>query len=156
MRMSLESVKEALEKYDAKERILVFKESSATVDLAAKDIGCAPAEICKTMAFDVEGNTIVIAMAGDARVDNHKYKEYFHKKAKMLKGEEVPARTGHPIGGVCPFGLKEGCQVYLDVSLKRFEYVYPACGDINAAIKVSLKELEQFSGCYAWIDVTSY
>lgn len=152
--MSLTSVKEALSKYHAEDQILIFPSSSATVELAAEDIGCTPAEICKTMAFDVDGRTVVIAMAGDARVDNHKYKEFFHKKAKMLKGEEVVQRTSHPIGGVCPFGLPEECEVYLDVSMKRFEHVYPACGDINAAIRVTLNELETYSGCSTWIDVT--
>ena len=154
--MSLESVKEALQKYNAEDRIMIFPESSATVELAAKDIGCEPKQICKTMSLDVEGRTVIIAMAGDARIDNHKYKAYFHKKAKMLKGDEVMERTGHMIGGVCPFGLKEGCEVYLDESMKRFDCVYPACGSYNSAIKVSLEEMERFSNSAQWIDVTTY
>jgi prolyl-tRNA editing enzyme YbaK/EbsC (Cys-tRNA(Pro) deacylase) len=107
------------------------------------------------MAFDMDGRTVLICMAGDARIANHAYKELFHKKAKMLKGDEVVARTSHPIGGVCPFGLPYDCEVYLDESLKRFEYVYPACGSANSAVKLTLPELETYSGYKAWINVTS-
>lgn len=152
--MSLESVKKDLAQYGADKRILVFDKPSATVEMAAEDIGCKPEDICKTMAFDVNGETVVIAMAGDARIDNHKYKAFFHKKAKMLQGEEVEKRTSHPIGGVCPFGLPKGVKVYLDESLKRFDKVYPACGSVNSAICVTLDELQQYSHCTDWIDVT--
>ncbi len=152
--MSFESVKNALHKFGADERIMVFDSSSATVDMAAADIGCNPEDICKTMAFDVDGKTVVIAMAGDARIDNHKYKAFFHKKAKMLQGDEVVNRTSHPIGGVCPFGLPEDVEIYLDASMKRFEKVYPACGSINSAICVTLDELQEYSGSDQWIDVT--
>ncbi|MDD6367521.1 YbaK/EbsC family protein [Anaerolactibacter massiliensis] len=153
--MSSESVRKQFEEAGIADRIMTFDSSSATVELAAEDIGCAPAEICKTMAFDVDGRTILICMAGDARIANHAYKELFHKKAKMLKGDEVVARTSHPIGGVCPFGLPDDCEVYLDESLKRFEYVYPACGSANSAVKLTLPELETYSGYKAWINVTS-
>ena len=105
--MSSESVRKQFEKDGIADRIMTFDSSSATVELAAEDIGCAPAEICKTMAFDMDGRTVLICMAGDARIANHAYKELFHKKAKMLKGDEVVARTSHPIGGVCPFGLPD-------------------------------------------------
>lgn len=152
--MSLESVRESLKKFGADTRILEFESSSATVDLAAEDLHCRPEEICKTMAFDVDGRTVVIGMAGTARIDNHKYKGFFHAKAKMLKGDEVVQRTSHPIGGVCPFGLSEGVEVYLDESLKKFEKVYPACGSANSAICVTIDELQEYSGCHNWIDVT--
>jgi prolyl-tRNA editing enzyme YbaK/EbsC (Cys-tRNA(Pro) deacylase) len=138
------------------DRILVFSSSSATVALAARDIGCTEGEICKTMAFDVEGRTVLVCMAGDARIDNHKYKAFFHKKAVMLKGEELEKRTGHAAGGVCPFGLKESCEVYLDVSMKRFAQVYPACGSSTSAVRLSLDELVQLSGSRGWVDVTSF
>ncbi len=153
--MSSESVRKQFEEAGIADRIMTFDSSSATVELAAEDIGCAPAEICKTMAFDVDGRTVLICMAGDARIANHAYKELFHKKAKMLKGDEVAARTSHPIGGVCPFGLPESCEVYLDESLKRFEYVYPACGSVNSAVKLTIAELEKYSGYQAWVNVTS-
>ncbi len=152
--MSFESVVNHLGKFNAESRIIVFDSSSATVDLAAADIGCTRAEICKTMAFDVAGRTVIIAMAGDARIDNHKYKSFFGKKARMLQGEEVERRTSHQIGGVCPFGLPEDAEIYLDESMKRFAYVYPACGSYNSAIRVSLEELMEFSGSRNWIDVT--
>jgi prolyl-tRNA editing enzyme YbaK/EbsC (Cys-tRNA(Pro) deacylase) len=153
--MSSESVRKQFEEAGIADRIMTFDSSSATVELAAEDIGCAPAEICKTMAFDVDGRTVLICMAGDARIANHAYKELFHKKAKMLKGDEVAERTSHPIGGVCPFGLPADCEVYLDESLKRFEYVYPACGSVNSAVKLTIPELEKYSGYKAWINVTS-
>ena len=151
--MSLESVRTHLSQFNAEDRIMIFEQSSATVDLAAKDIGCDPDEICKTMAFDVEGRTVLICMAGAGRVDNHKYKAFFHKKAKMLKGDEVLERTGHPAGGVFPFGTKDGVEIYLDESLKKYHDVYPACGSIDSAIKVTIEELERYSGSCQWIDV---
>ena len=106
------------------------------------------------MSFHVGDEVIVIVMAGDARIDNKKYKSFFHKKAKMLHGEEVESLTGHPIGGVCPFGLKEGVKVYLDESLERFDHVYPACGSPNSAIKLTIPELEKYAHQESWIDVT--
>ena len=151
--MSVETVKEYFRQYGMEDRILEMEDSTATVALAAQTLGCREQEITKTMSFAIDDETIIICMAGDAKISNHKYKETFHKKAKMLRGEEVVERTGHLIGGVCPFGLKEGCTVYLDESLKRFEYVYPACGGPHAAIKLSLEELEKYSGYQAWIDV---
>ncbi len=152
--MSLNTVKEHLASFGAEDRIMIFAESSATVDLAARDIGCDPSLICKTMAFENGPKTLIIAMAGDARIDNRKFKDRFHTKARMLKGEEVIDRTSHPVGGVCPFGLKEGCEVYLDTSLKRFEKVYPACGSPNSAICLTIDEMEKFSGSDQWVDVT--
>ena len=151
--MSVETVKDYFRQYGMEDRILEMEESTATVALAAQTLGCREQEITKTMSFALDDETIIICMAGDAKISNHKYKETFHKKARMLRGEEVVERTGHLIGGVCPFGLKEGCTVYLDESLKRFVYVYPACGGPHAAIKLSLEELEKYSGYKAWIDV---
>lgn len=153
--MSLKSVKNYFAQYDMDSRIVEFPVSSATVELAAQAIHCDEKEIAKTMSFHVGEEVVVVVMAGDARIDNKKYKAFFHKKAKMLHGEEVEALTGHPIGGVCPFGLKEGIKVYLDESLERFEYVYPACGSPNSAIKLSIPELEKYSHNTSWIDVTS-
>ena len=152
--MSMESVRKQFEEEGISDRIMEFEKSSATVEEAAVDIGCKPEEICKTMAFDVDGKTVLIAMAGDVKVSNHKYKGFFHKKAKMLRGDEVAERTSHPIGGVCPFGLPADCVVYLDESLKRFEKVYPACGSINSAIGVTVDELEKLAHAAGWIDVS--
>ena len=112
--------------------------SSATVDLAAQAVGCEPAHIAKTLSFLVDGSPVLIVAAGDARVDNHKYKDFFKAKAKMLSPEEVVELVGHAVGGVCPFGVKEGVKVYLDESLKRFDIVYPACGSSNSAVKLSM------------------
>ena len=120
----------------------------------AQAIGCKEQEIAKTMSFHVGDEVIVIVMAGDARIDNKKYKSFFHKKAKMLHGDEVESLTGHPVGGVCPFGLKEGIKVYLDESLERFDHVYPACGSPNSAIKLTIPELEKYAHQESWIDVT--
>lgn len=151
--MAFEKAKEHLKKFGLEERIMVFDTSSATVELAAEAVGCEPARIAKTLSFLVEDGCILVVAAGDARVDNKKYKAQFHTKAKMLSFEEVEERTGHGVGGVCPFGVKEGVKVYLDESLKRFERVYPACGSSNSAVELALPELEQASGCEAWIDV---
>ncbi len=151
--MSVETVKAYFRQFGIEDRILEMEESTATVELAAQTLGCREQEITKTMSFLVDDQVVIICMAGDAKISNHKYKAYFHKKARMLKGDEVLALTGHYIGGVCPFGLKEGCTVYLDESLKRFEYVYPACGGPHAAIRLTLEELEKYSGYREWIDV---
>lgn len=151
--MAFEKAKEHLKKFGLEDRIMVFDTSSATVELAAEAVGCEPARIAKTLSFLVEDGCILVVAAGDARVDNKKYKAQFHTKAKMLSFEEVEAQTGHGVGGVCPFGVKEGVKVYLDESLKRFERVYPACGSSNSAVELTLSELERASGCEVWIDV---
>lgn len=151
--MAFEKAKEHLEKFGLEERIMVFDTSSATVELAAQAVGCEPARIAKTLSFLVEDGCILVVAAGDARVDNKKYKAQFHTKAKMLSFEEVEERIGHGVGGVCPFGVKEGVKVYLDESLRRFEEVYPACGSSNSAVRLTLPELQRASGCEAWIDV---
>ena len=152
-KMAFEKAKEYLKQFGLENRILVFDTSSATVDLAAQAVGCEPARIAKTLSFKVGDDCVLIVAAGDARIDNSKYKAQFHTKAKMLAPEEVEILVGHAIGGVCPFGVKEGVKVYLDVSLRRFESVYPACGSSNSAVELTLSELETASGSEGWIDV---
>lgn len=154
--MSVEKVKEYFKKYNIENRIQEFKESSATVELAAKALNCKPEKIAKTLSFKIEDKPILIVVAGDARVDNSKYKTQFGKKAKMLTQDEVLNLIGHPVGGVCPFAINEGVDVYLDKSLKRFENVYPACGSSNSAIKLSIEELEKYSNYVSWIDVCKF
>lgn len=152
--MSLESVRSYLTQWNAEDRILEFPASSATVADAAKVLGCKEEEIAKTMSFKVEEQVVLVVMAGDVKVANPKFKAQFNKKPTMIKGDEVEALTGHPPGGVCPFGVNEGADIYLDESLKRFDKVYPACGSNNSAIEVTLQELEQFSQFKDWVDVS--
>ncbi len=151
--LSIEKAKKHLAKFGAEGRVLEFDTSSATVELAAQAVGCEPARIAKTLSFRTHDGVILIVAAGDAKVDNAKYKARFGCKAKMLTVDEVEAETGHQIGGVCPFGINEGVAVYLDESLRRFETVYPACGSSNSAIELSLAELEKFSESNVWVDV---
>lgn len=151
--MSVENVRKHLEQFDAQDRILEFPVSSATVELAAKAVGCEPARITKTLSFQIGEDCVLIAAAGDAKIDNGKYKRFFGTKAKMLPPEEVAAKTGHAVGGVCPFGVPESVKVYLDVSMKRFVTVFPAAGSSNSAIELTTEELEHFSGSLGWIDV---
>ena len=151
--MSLEKGKAFFEALGMGDRVLVFDVSSATVELAAQAVGCEPARIAKTLSFKVEEQAILIVAAGDAKVDNSKYKAWFHTKARMLAPEEVETMTGHAVGGVCPFGINEGVRVFLDESLKRFETVYPACGSSNSAVGLTIPELEQYSGYEDWVDV---
>lgn len=152
-KMSFDRAKEYLKQFGLENKVLVFDTSSATVELAAQAVGCEPARIAKTLSFKVGEGCILIVAAGDAKIDNGKYKAQFHTKAKMLSADEVEACVGHAVGGVCPFGVKEGVDVYLDVSLKRFESVYPACGSSNSAVELTLAELERSSGAKEWIDV---
>lgn len=152
--MSFESAKAYLEKYGIADRIIVPEESSATVELAAEALHTEPARIAKTLSFMVGDQPVLIVMEGTARVDNHKYKEFFHKKAKMMTPEQLDEYVGHQPGGVCPFGIKDGVDVYLDVSLKKFETVFPAVGSSNSAIELTIPELEKYSGYKQWIDVT--
>lgn len=151
--MSIERVKAYFKDYGMEERILEFDVSSATVELAAAALHCEPERIAKSLSFMVEGHGILVVAAGDARIDNHKYKEQFHTKAKMLSKDEAEALIGHAVGGVCPFAVNEGVDVYLDVSLKRFETVFPACGSSNSAIELTIPELEKYSGYVSWVDV---
>lgn len=151
--MSLEKAKEHLKKYGMDERIMEFPVSSATVKEAAEALSCSEAEIAKTLGFVVNEEAILIVTAGDQKIDNSKYKAQFHTKAKMITFEDVENTVGHEVGGVCPFGIPGNVTVYLDVSLKRFDVVYPACGSHNSAIKLAIAELEQASEYAAWIDV---
>jgi len=151
--MSFERAKEYLKQIGLDSKIMVFDTSSATVKLAAQAVGCEPAKIAKTLSFLVDETCVLIVTAGDAKIDNHKFKSQFHTKAKMISADEVEQYTGHAVGGVCPFGVKENVKVYLDISLKRFEIVYPACGSSNSAVKLSIWELEQSSAYLGWVDV---
>lgn len=151
--MSIEKVKRYFEKFNLNNRIQEFNQSSATVDLAAKALNCRPELIAKTLSFYVNDEPILIVIAGDTKIDNSKFKTMFMTKARMLKPDEVESKIGHAIGGVCPFAIKENIKVYLDESLRRFEYVYPACGSNNSAIKLSISELEMYSNFNSWIDV---
>ena len=151
--MSLINAKEYLEKYGLENRIMEFDVSSATVKEAAKAINCKEGEIVKTLSFIVNDIPILIAVAGDSKIDNSKFKEEFQTKAKMIPFDNVEELIGHAVGGVCPFGINENVEVYLDNSLKRFDIVYPACGSSNSAVKLTLYELEKASNCKKWIDV---
>ena len=151
--MSLTRVKEYFKKYNKENDIIVLDESSATVAEAAHALHCEEKEIAKTLSFRLHDKAILIVTAGDAKIDNAKYKAEFHTKASMLSFEEVESIIGHGVGGVCPFGINDGITVYLDESLKRFEYVYPACGSSNSAIKLTINELEKYSNYDKWIDV---
>ncbi len=152
--MSLENVKAHLDTFGLAERIIIPEASSATVSEAAAALECDECEIAKTMSFMIDGSPVIIVMAGDARIDNGKYKGFFHTKAVMIKPEEVDSLLGHPVGGVCPFALPEGVSVYLDESLRRFEHIYPAAGTRSSAVKLTPNELEMASGAKEWICVT--
>lgn len=151
--MAIEGVKTYFKQYGMEEKIREFDVSSATVELAAQALSCEPARIAKTLSFMVDGHAILIVAAGDVKIDNHKYKEQFHAKAKMLSPEEAETLVGHAIGGVCPFAVNEGVTVYLDESLKRFETVFPACGSSNSAIELTIPELEKYAAPVQWVDV---
>lgn len=152
--MSVAQVKTYLEQWNLQDRVKEFEVSSATVELAAQAVGCEPARIAKTMSFLVNGKAVLILLAGDVKIDNHKYKEQFHVKAVMLKADQLDGYIGHPIGGVCPFDVKEDVDVYLDESLRRFDKVYPAAGSASSAVELTLAELEQASRSKGWIDVS--
>ncbi len=151
--MAIEKVKEYFARFGMEGRVREFAVSSATVELAAKALGCEPCRIAKTLSFMLGSGPILIVAAGDAKIDNPKYKAQFGAKAKMLTSDEVEALIGHGVGGVCPFAAKEGVAVYLDESLKRFETVFPACGSANSAIELTIEELERYSGFASWVDV---
>ena len=151
--MSIERVKEYFGKFHMADRIQEFDVSSATVELAAQALHCEGCRIAKSLSFKVADNPIVIVVAGDAIVDNAKYKHQFGAKAKMLTVEEAVELIGHAVGGVCPFAVNEGVTVYLDESLKRFETVFPACGSSNSAIELTIEELETYSGYTEWVNI---
>jgi Cys-tRNA(Pro) deacylase len=152
--MGYEAVKKYFEEHHIPNEIILLNESSATVELAAKALGREPGEIAKTLAMELkDGTHFVLVVMGTARIDNRKYKECFGSKAKMLSLEETLAVTGHPVGGVCPFGLPESIGVYLDESLKKFEMVFPAAGTGNSAVGFTPEDLAQATGG-RWVDVT--
>ena len=151
--MALEKVISYFEKNGLKDRVKVFEQSSATVELAALAVGCEPAHIAKTMSFLQGDKPILIVTAGDARIENKKYKTLFHQKAKMIPWDDVENYIGHAPGGVCPFEINENVDTYLDISLKRFGTVYPAAGSDNSAVALSIAELEKYSSSKGWIDV---
>ncbi len=151
--MSIEKGRAYFRQFGMEDRVLEFNVSSATVELAALALGVEGARIAKTLSFKKGDSCILILAAGDARIDNHKFKDKFHMKAKMLSPDEVLTLVGHPVGGVCPFGINDGIDVYLDESLKRFETVFPAVGSGNSAIELNLDELYKYSNAVEWIDV---
>ncbi len=152
--MAIEKVKAYFRQFGMEDQVLEFDVSSATVELAAEALHCEPCRIAKSLSFVVDGKPILIVAAGDARIDNKKYKAQFGQKAVMPHGEDVETLIGHGIGGVCPFAVNEEVTVYLDQSLRRFETVYPACGSANSAIRLTIPQLEKYSGFAAWIDVS--
>lgn len=151
--MSIEKVRAYFQPLGREKDILEFPVSSATVELAAQAVGVVPARIAKTLSFLVDDGCVLVVAAGDAKIDNSKFKGFFHTKAKMLNAEQVSTFTGHAIGGVCPFGNPDGVKTYLDESLKRFSTVFPAAGSSNSAIELTCDELENYSHSLAWIDV---
>lgn len=152
--MSIERARAHLAKYGLEDRIRELTVSSATVALAAEALGCEPARIAKTLSFENGEGAILVIAAGDARIDNAKFKHRFGMKAHMLSSERVEPLIGHGVGGVCPFGIHEGIPVYLDESLKRFDIVYPAAGTAASAVMLTLSELERASEADGWVDVT--
>lgn len=153
--MSLQSVRDHFKKFNRETDILEYDQISATVEQAAIALNVIPARIAKTLSFkDKEGNAFLVVTAGDAKVDNRKFRDQFECKAKMLSADEVVEQTGHVIGGVCPFGLANDLPVYLDISMKRFSTVFPACGSINSAIQLTCDELYEYSGATSWVDVS--
>lgn len=151
--MSIEKGRAYFRKFGMEDRVLEFSVSSATVELAARALGVLPARIAKTLSFRKDDTCILVLAAGDARIDNRKFKERFNMKAKMLTPDEVLELVGHPVGGVCPFGINDGIEVYLDVSMRRFETVFPAVGSGNSAIELDLQELYKYSNAVDWVDV---
>ena len=152
-KMSIERVRDYFRQYGMEGRIREVDASSATVETAAAALGCEPKRIAKTLSFCAGEDIILVVTAGDRKIDNKKYKARFGCKAQMLKAEEVEPIVGHGVGGVCPFGINDGIDVYMDVSLKRFDTVFPAAGSGNSMIELGIDELEQYGGCSGWVDV---
>ena len=151
--MSYLKAKQHLEQYNLEDKIIEFSSSTATVALAAEQVGVSEGEIAKSMTFLVNDQPILVIVAGDKKIDNHKYKDEFKVKAKMISFDDVETLIGHKAGGVCPFGINDNVRVYLDLSLKKYEYVYPACGTSNTAVKLLINELEKASKYIKWVDV---
>ncbi len=152
--MAIEKVKKYLESVNALDRLMIFEESTATVEEAAKAVGCEPGNIAKTISLLVNDKPILILLAGDVKIDNHKFKDTFHTKTKMIPIDEVEGLVGHAVGGVCPFAVNEGVPIYFDESLKKFETIYPAAGNEHSAVRLQLDELEKFIKSAGWIDVS--
>lgn len=152
--MSIQKVREYFAQWRMEDRVQELSQSSATVEEAAAALHTEGKRIAKSMSFLVDDQPILVIFAGDARVDNHKFKMRFHKKATMIKHDDVERLIGHPVGGVCPFAVNPGVAVYLDESLKRFQTVFPACGSANSAIELTLPELETYSHAKEWVDVS--
>lgn len=151
--MAIEKVREYFTQQGIADRIREFDVSSATVELAAEALGCEPCRIAKSITFHVEDKVVMIVTAGDCKIDNPKYKKQFGTKAKMLGRDEAEDLVGHAVGGVCPFAVNEGVEIYLDDSLKRFETVFPACGSSNSAAEFTIPELEKYTDFCSWVDV---
>ena len=151
--MALEKVIEYFKQYNLENRVLILEESTATIELAAKALNIEGQRVAKSLTFKTEEKIIMIITAGDTKIDNAKYRHFFNCKAKMLTFDEVNEFIGHEVGGVCPFAINEGVEVYLDESLKRFETVFPACGSSNSAIELNIDELYKYSNAISWIDV---
>ena len=154
--MAIDKVREYFKKFNMEDRIQEFDVSSATVEEAAKALNTEGKRIAKSLSFKTKDKVMLIILAGDAKISNSKYKATFHEKAHMLGFDEVNELTGHPVGGVCPFAIKDGIKVYLDESLKRFKTVFPACGSTNSAIELTIDELEKYSNNTSWVDVSTY
>lgn len=152
--MSIEKVRAYFKNEGLEDRIREFDVSSATVELAAQALNCEPCRIAKTLSFHVGERVVLAVLAGDAKIDNKKYKAQFGTKAKMLSREETGPLVGYDVGGICPFAVNEGVEVYLDQSLKRFDTVYPACGSANSAIELSIPELERYSCSKGWVNLS--
>ena len=151
--MSIEKAKEYLKQFNKDKDVIELQDSTATVELAAKALGVIPARIAKTLSFKTDEGCVLIVTAGDTKIDNKKYKNYFGTKAKMLTPDEVVEYIGHAIGGVCPFGVKENVRIYCDVSLQRFATVFPACGSANSAIELTCDELFNIAKAQEWVDI---
>lgn len=152
-RMSIEKVREYLRQYGKDGGVIEFDQSSATVREAAADLGTEEGRIAKSMSFLIGGSPAIIVLAGDGRIDNRKFKDTFHEKARMIAPEDVEAMTGHPVGGVCPFAINDGVTVYIDVSVKRFDTVFPAAGTPSSAIELTPEELFRISKAADWVDI---
>ena len=151
--MSIEKVKAYFKRFNMEDKVIVLEQSSATVELAAKALGIEEARIAKTMSLLIDENPILVVAAGDTKIDNKKYKEKFHTKAKMIPFDFVEKYIGHTPDGVCPFGINDNINVYLDNSLKRFQTVFPAAGSSNSAIELNINELEKYSNSKEWVDI---
>ncbi|MBR1729799.1 MAG: YbaK/EbsC family protein [Selenomonadaceae bacterium] len=154
--MAIDKVKNFLESINELDRLMIFEESTATVDQAAAAVGCKPGNIAKTISLLVDNKPILILLAGDVKIDNHKFKDTFKTRAKMIPIDQVEELIGHAVGGVCPFAVNDGVPIYFDESLKRFETIYPAGGNEHSAVRLKLDELEKFINSVGWVDVSKF